>query len=90
MKKELLSSARPAKALYHAAKDVSRPKTPAALMMLAVGSPLSVWTKWPMARRRKVMSRRKKREKKATVERKVRKHMIVVKMNHPCQVMLAI
>ena len=37
-----------------------------------------------MPSRRKVMSRVKKREKKATVERRVAMRRRVVKMNHPC------
>ena len=37
-----------------------------------------------MPRRRKVRSRKKNREKKATVERSVARSNRVVKMNHPC------
>jgi hypothetical protein len=76
------SSAIPAKALYQAAKEARRPKTPPALMTLALGVPSVAW-RYPIPRRRKAMSRVKKRKKKATVERRVQMTRMVVKMNQP-------
>lgn len=81
VKKELDFSSIPAKAFHQAMKAVINPKIPAALFNPTWTCPSSS-LKWAMVRRRKVMSRKKKRAKKARVDLKVQRRHMKVKMNH--------
>ena len=87
MRKKLFPrSAIPARALYQAMKAARRPKKPPALMTGGLGLPALFVRRYPIARRRKAMSRKKKRRKKARVERRVHISRSVVKIHHPCEV----
>lgn len=83
MKKLLLESAIPARALYQATKAVRRPKKPPALIRWVCGWPWGSWKRYPTPSMRKVISRKKNSRKKATVDRKVQKRRMVLKMNQP-------
>ena len=78
------SSARPARALYQAKNAAKIPNTPPALMIGGFGAPAASRWRYPIPSRRKAKSRVKKREKNATVERRVQRTRMVVKMNQPC------
>jgi hypothetical protein len=82
-RKTYLSSAIPARALYHAMKAANNPKYPPALIVFGWGTPASLARRWPIPKRRKARSKKKKSRKKATVDRSVQINRIVVKMNHP-------
>ena len=77
------SSAIPARALYQAKNAASRAKKPPALMIGVFGAPMASRCRYPIPRSKNAMSREKKSEKKATVERRVQKSSRVVKMNQP-------
>ena len=78
MKKELLVSAIPARALYQAANAASIPKAPPALRQAT----FPCW-RYEIPSIRKARSRVKKRKKKATVERSVQRSRMKVKINQP-------
>lgn len=83
MKKLLLSSAIPAKATYQAENADNNPKTPPALAHATGGAwgGSSGVRRCPTPRTKKVRSRKKKRQKKATVDLTVQTVKRVVKMN---------
>jgi hypothetical protein len=83
VKKLLFDSSIPAAAFHQATNAVIRPKIPAALVQPTWGDPSALSWKCATARRRKVMSRKKKSEKKARVDLKVQIRQMKVKMNHP-------
>jgi hypothetical protein len=78
----LEESAIPAQALYQAQKAARRPKKPAAWITGFLGAPLE-WRSQPIPRRRNVISSQKNKRKNMSVERRVQKSRIVVKMNQP-------
>ena len=78
-------SAIPARALYQAVKAANSPKYPPALIIGTFGVPALLKKKWPIVRRRKAMSRKKNKRKKATVDRSVQINKMVVKMNQPAR-----
>ena len=80
-----LSSAIPARALYHAMNAARSPKYPPAESKCWFGAPLASASRWPRNRKRNAMSRVKKSRKKATVERSVQISRMVVKMNQPAR-----
>lgn len=88
MKKLLLLSAIPARALYQAAKADRRPKRPPAFWSLRLGKPPE-GSKKASPRSRKVMSRKKKSRKNATVDLRVHRTRMKVKINQPCDCQLA-
>ena len=67
---------------HQAKKAAIIPKAPPVLIRAEFGAPLE-FSRYPMPRNRKAMSRVKKSEKKATVERSVQRSRIKVKMNQP-------
>lgn len=75
-------SAIPASALYQARKAAMRPKAPPATIHPDCGCLPSFW-RYPIPKSMKAMSRVKKREKNATVDRSVQMSRMKVKMNHP-------
>ena len=83
IKKLLLLSARPARALYQETKAVKKPKRPPALVIFAFAVPVASWYRYPIPSSKKVISRKKKRRKNATVDLRVQNRRTVVKMNQP-------
>jgi len=78
-------SAIPARALYQAAKAANSPKYPPALIISMFGIPVLLKKKWPIISKRKAMSTKKNKRKKATVDRSVQLNKMVVKMNQPAR-----
>ena len=81
-KKELLGSAMPASALYHAKKAARMPKAPPARKQPVFGSPPD-GCRYATPRKRKVRSSVKNSRKNATVDFKVQMSKMKVKMNQP-------
>ena len=80
-----LSSAIPAKALYHAKKAANRPKYPPALINPVLLLPSESEYKCPRNKNRNAKSKVKNSMKNATVERSVQIKRRVVKMNQPAR-----